>query len=329
MEAHLLFSRKEMNNIKNIALAILTGTLALLLGSCAPDLVSQYAPLELGDKITEVTINRQVERKILMLGGDGKYQALVEDARIAQVTTSLDTLKIKGVLEGETFAVIHSHDQSLRVRLRVVYPELTFSVGDIRLYPQDRSKFVSLIGGDEYTSLTEVDEDDIIDFKWDANTNLVEINAHYEGTAKLVARTKEGKELVLNITVKAEDEPQEYGIYETSHKFLNNNQSIANRLFVHRPGVGIWLSSVASPLGGYAKTYTGSVLKIEPILEPEVGKYIELNISEVSGPRTGAPIGKVRVLVEKKQDGAVLLRGKRHKFYLPYDTQLFTPMMTK
>lgn len=314
-----------MKSLTNKVLSLFGCGVALLLISCSPELITQYDPIALGENLTEVSINRLVERKILIKGGNGKYHALVEDARIAQVTTSLDTLKVKGVLEGETFAVIHSHDHSLRVPLRVIYPELTFSVGDIRLYPQDRSKFVSLIGGDEYTSLTEVDEDDIIDFKWDANTNLVEINAHYEGKAKLIARTQDGKELTLNITVKAEDEPEEYGIYETSHKFLNNNQSIANRLFVHRPGVGIWLSSVASPLGGHAITYTGTVLKIDPIVNPVLGQYIELNISEITGPKTGAPLGKIRVLVEEKKDGAVILRGKRHKFYLPYDTALFTP----
>ncbi len=293
--------------------------------SCAKDIVQHNEPLHLNGNLEQITLSRETERKILLHGGNGKYKALVESTQIAQVRTNLDTLKVKGVWEGETFVLIASHDQTLRVPIRVVYPELNFSAGSIQLYPKQRSKFVSLVGGDEYSTLSKEDDNDVIDYRWDATTNLVEINAHREGTAKLIARTKEGKEIVLNVIVKTEDEPKEYGIYGTDGRFLSNNVSIAPLMFVHRPGVGTWFSNVATPLGALRGAdngqlyYDGAVIKVQEINNPKVGDEISFSIEAVTAARAATPYGQITAkVVEIKPDGVILL-SKHHKFYLPYN----------
>lgn len=303
-------------------------TLALLsLASCAKDITMHHEALRLGDNLSEIVLNKDTERKIVLHGGNGKYQALVESTEVARVSTNLDTLKVKGVLEGETFVMLASHDQSLRVPVRVVYPDVSFSVGEIQLYPKQRSKFVSLVGGNEYTTLRKDDDNDIIDYKWDANTNLVEINAHREGKAKLIARNKNGQELVLTIRVKTEDDPVEYGIFGTDRRFLNSNVSIAPLMFVHRPGVGIWISNVATPLGApYGADngqlyYEGAVLKILPIVNPQVGDTVTITIEPVTTARASTPYGEVKAVVEEVKPEGVILLSNRNKFYLPYETR--------
>lgn len=316
-----------MKNLRYKSLYLSLGFALISLGSCAKDITQHHSALRLADNLQEITINKQVERKILLEGGNGKYHALVEQPGIAQVTTNLDTLKVKGVLEGETFALVSSHDQTLRVPIRVVYPELSFSAGSIQLYPKQRSKFVSLVGGSPQTTLRKEDKDNIIEFKWDANNNLVEINAIREGYAKLIAQTPGKEELVLNIKVKTEDDPVEYGVYGTDNRFLSNNVSIAPLMFVHRPGVGIFISNVATPLGAKRGDdngqlfYDGAVIKINPIVKPKVGERIKLTIEAVTTARAATPYGEIDVLVDEVKEDGVILLGSRHKFYLPYDRQ--------
>ena len=61
--------------------------------------------------VDELSLNKQTEKRLLLSGGNGKYIVNVENAQIATADISMDTLKVKGWLEGETFATIISHDK--------------------------------------------------------------------------------------------------------------------------------------------------------------------------------------------------------------------------
>lgn len=56
-------------------------------------------------------------------------------AQIATAAMSLDTLKIKGMLEGETFVTIISHDKRMKLKINVTFPELGISHSTVELRP--------------------------------------------------------------------------------------------------------------------------------------------------------------------------------------------------
>ena len=72
--------------------------------------------------VDELSLNKQTEKRLLLSGGNGKYIVNVENAQIATADISMDTLKVKGWLEGETFATIISHDKRIRLKINVVFP---------------------------------------------------------------------------------------------------------------------------------------------------------------------------------------------------------------
>lgn len=292
----------------------------LLLASCAEDTLVGQTPIRIGkeESLTEVTLNRSSERHILLSGGNGKYRAFVEDGRVADVTVHHDTLKLRALLEGETYAMVHSHDQSRRLNIRIVPPALTFSRDSILLFPKEETKFVSLFGGGDRVRLTKEDPDDIFTYKWDGSNHLLEINALYEGEAHLIATTDKGETRRLNIRIRPQDEPTQLGIYGTGGKFYANSLSMRCALLVYRPGKETLLSSVASPHGGQAYTYQGAVIAISPLLDPKPGARIELTVTQKSGPATSVPPGSYKAIVESVADGKVVLRSRRHKFVLPY-----------
>lgn len=294
--------------------------------ACNPIETDLLSPLKVGtEDVREITLHRLSTRQIILEGGNGKYHANIADSKIADIKLRQDTLTIKALLEGETFATVLSHDQQARIAVKVTYPELSFSTDSIRLYPKDQSKFVSLFGGDPFVKIIENDPDDILDVKWNGNTHLLEINAHYEGEAEITARAQSGDEKKIKVLVKAEDEPREWGIYGTGYRSFGQSLSITNLMVVHRPSVGTWISSVANPNGGFAFTYMGTVLKIDPIADPREGTYIDLVLTKQAGPNVEISPGVYRVYVEKVTDSGVMLRSRRHKFYLPYDKTSIKP----
>lgn len=303
---------------------LLLSLFALLsLTSCQEGVLSDISPISIGgkDALTSIQINRLSERHILLSGGSDRYRVNVEDSRIAGVSVHHDTLKVKGLLEGETYASVLSHDQSARLDIRVIAPELTFSTDSVHLYPRQESKFVSLLGGGDWVQLRKDDPNDILSYKWDGNTNIVEINAYFEGTATLIATTMSGEERRLKVSIRPVDEPQKIGIYGTGRMFYSNNQSINCCLLVQRPGRDLIISNVANPDGGYAFTYSGSVLTVSPVVNPKVGEMLTLSVGQTAGPDVGILPGRYPVIVEKVTPTEVTLLGKRHKFVLPYETK--------
>ena len=71
-------------------------------------------------------------------------------------------------MEGKTYAVIHSGDTKRRIDLNIAPPEVSVSQKEVRLFPRDESKFVSVNGGGELADLEVVDPDHAINAKWNA-----------------------------------------------------------------------------------------------------------------------------------------------------------------
>ena len=154
----------------------------IVFAACDSDNLQEKKDIRLGtDNITEVSLNKLSTRTIILSGGTGKYMANVADSKVAEVKISKDTLRISGIWEGRTYATIISGDFKKRVEINVVVPELSISQSEIRLYPRDESKFVSLNGGGDIVDLKIEDPDKVINAKWNAKTNILEIQAYYEG----------------------------------------------------------------------------------------------------------------------------------------------------
>ncbi len=79
--------------------------------------------------------------------------------------------------------MIHSGDTKRRIELNIAPPEVSVSQKEVRLFPRDESKFVSVNGGGELADLEVVDPDHVINAKWNAKTNILELEAFYEGEA--------------------------------------------------------------------------------------------------------------------------------------------------
>ena len=216
------------------------------------------------DDLKEVTLNKLTTRMILLQGGNGKYIANVADSKVAGISISKDTLRINGILEGNTYATIISGDYKKVVNINVVVPELSISQSEIRLYPRDESKFISLNGGGDVVDLKIDDPDKIIDAKWNAKTNILEVQAHYEGEAKIRIISQDKREKTLKVVVRCEGTADRVGIYgTTSHSLYEQMNTV---MAVRRPGVGVWLCNGTRP-------YTSRrVLKITPaVVNPVVG----------------------------------------------------------
>ena len=95
----------------------------VLVASCRKESDRPILPLRLGEEdAKELQLTQSETRMILLKGGDGKYSAAIEDARIASSSISRDTLRVSGILYGETSLTLRSHDEVRRVRVLVVPP---------------------------------------------------------------------------------------------------------------------------------------------------------------------------------------------------------------
>lgn len=280
----------------------------------------EYPDIRIGKEKTsvdELSLNKQTEKRLIVSGGNGKYIVNVENSQIATAQMSMDTLKVKGLLEGETFATILSHDKRVRLKINVTFPELGISHSTVLLRPKDISKFVSISGGGERVTLQENDPADVIDIKWDGSTGMLEITPKYEGEAEVTAVSEDGKEQkTIRISVKPEGELKVPGWYDTTKN--SYYVMLNNKMIVKRKGVGTWIIDSARPYGGEITTYTGSHIKIAPIVNPVKGDSIDLNVLDYSTSHGKIKKGVHRLYVEEVGESEVMLRGRGFKFLLPY-----------
>lgn len=113
------------------------------------------------------------------------------------------------------------------MEINVVVPELSISQSEIRLYPRDESKFVSLNGGGDIVDLKIEDSDKVINAKWNAKTNILEIQAYYEGEAMIRVISQDKKEKTLKVVVRCDGTVGRVGIYgTTSHSLYEQMNTV-------------------------------------------------------------------------------------------------------
>ena len=284
--------------------------------ACDNDNKQEMKDIRLGaDDINEVSLNTLSTRTIILSGGTGKYTANVADSKIAGVNISKDTLRINGIWEGRTYATIISGDFKKRVEINVVVPELSISQSEIRLYPRDESKFVSLNGGGDIVDLKIEDPDKVMNAKWNAKTSILEIQAYYEGEAKIRIISQDKKEKTLKVVVRCEGTAGRVGIYgTTSHSLYEQMNTV---MAVRRPGVGVWLCNGARPY------FSKKVLKITPaVVNPVAGTHIDVSFSMLypaEFANSGLKEGPHKLYVEEVREKDVVLRGRGFKLVIPYE----------
>lgn len=283
--------------------------------ACSDD-NSEAKDIQVGaDDLKEVALNKLSTRTIILRGGTGKYTANVADSKIAGVAISKDTLRISGILEGQTYATIISGDFKRRVDINVVVPELSISQSEIRLFPRDESKFVSLNGGGDFAELQIEDPDKIMNAKWNAKTGILEIQAHYEGEAKIRVIAQDKKEKTLKVVVRCEGTADRVGVYSTTSRSIYTHMNTI--MAVRRPGIGVWFCSGARP-------YTAKrVLKITPaVVNPVVGSHVNVTLSMTypdEFSNSGLKEGQYKLFVEEVREHDAVLRGRGFKLVVPYE----------
>ncbi len=295
----------------------------LLFAACEQEKPTEFPEIRIGktEALKEISLNKLTGRSIILSGGNGKYKVNVENSRIAQASIASDTLKVKGLSEGETYATIQSHDQKATLKIQVTYPTLRFSQDSVRIHPQERSFYVSLTGGGEQVKLIEDDPEEVINVKWDGNSELLEIVGLYEGEARLTAVAQDGNKQTLKVSVKVEDELTVPGIYGTDKRYFSNNQLAGNTMIAEREGVGTWFVNSARPYGGSISQgqYQGTSIKVtNSSVSPTVGEYVDIEIAYQAGTPRGIAPGRYKMLIEEIRDSAVLLRKREFKILLPY-----------
>ena len=283
--------------------------------ACSDD-NSEAKDIQVGaDDLKEVALNKLSTRTIILRGGTGKYTANVADSKIAGVAISKDTLRISGILEGQTYATIISGDFKRRVDINVVVPELSISQSEIRLFPRDESKFVSVNGGGDFAELQIEDPDKIMNAKWNAKTGILEIQAHYEGEAKIRVIAQDKKEKTLKVVVRCEGTADRVGVYSTTSRSIYTHMNTI--MAVRRPGIGVWFCSGARP-------YTAKrVLKITPaVVNPVVGSHVNVTLSMTypdEFSNSGLKEGQYKLFVEEVREHDAVLRGQGFKLVIPYE----------
>jgi hypothetical protein len=264
-----------------------------------------------------LSISPQATRIVLLSGGTGKYAAYVADGTLAKVAINEDTLRITGQLTGKTFATIHSGDEIRRIALHVEDREVSVSHQEVRLFPRDESRFISVNGGGKFADLEVLDPEGAISTKWNAKTNILEIDARYEGEAQVKIVPPVGKPTLLKVVVRCEGEVNRPGIYGTTSRSIFRQMNTLS--VVHRKGVGVWLNNNAQPYGALRS------LQVTPaIVNPKVGEHLTLNYT-MRYPdefrNSGLTEGQHALIVEEVRQRYVVLRGQGHKLVLPFEVR--------
>lgn len=306
--------------MKQRLLLLLKSTLlAILLCSACQNNKTPHElePIKVGEQdLTEVSLNKQTTHTIILQGGTGKYIANVESSKIAGVSISRDTLRITGHLEGETFATILSGDYRRKLPIHVVVPAVSVNMEEVRLYPTDESRFISLQGGGDKAKLVIDDPEEAISARWNAKTSILEVDAHHEGVAVVHLISEDGSQKSVTITVRCSGTDQGVGLYGTTSRSL---------YLMMRTGMTLKRGNRSFTIFNAAQPYQAErVVTLSPIpTAPHVGETVKLQIS-LNNPQefrhTKVREGSHSLIVEQvdatKQ--LVTLRGKGFKVIMPY-----------
>ncbi|MDO4880867.1 MAG: hypothetical protein Q3983_06270 [Capnocytophaga sp.] len=280
-----------------------------------------YPDIKIGREnhsISEISINKLTERAILLSGGNEKFSVSIENSKFAQASINKDTLKIKALWEGETFATIHSHDKKAQLKIKVVPSELSISQDFVRLYPKDETKTISVSGGGDIVDMHLDDPEQAVVAKWNGSNGILELRAIHDGDATITFSSGNVTSKTLKISVRSEGVSNEIGIYSTTNRSIYS--VLTPKMIVKRKGKGIWLSTTTNPYGTYFSLYRKVAAKIV-LAEKNIQKdtYTDVNLSfypsttELSGIKEG----KYQVFVEEIGTSTITLRGKGFRLVLP------------
>ncbi|MDO4230130.1 MAG: hypothetical protein Q4C98_09970 [Capnocytophaga sp.] len=301
-------------------------SISLALFSCQKT-ENEVTEIKIGKEATSLTnveINKLTERKILLSGGDGKYSVNIENSQFAQASINQDTLKIKGLLEGETFATITSNDKRARLDIKVLSQLLSLTQTEIRIAPKDENKSVSITGGSDIVEIKADDPDNMLEYKWNGTTSVIELKSRYEGVAYLTFVSKDSSSKVLKVISEVQDAKTEIGFYYTTSKFMTDAISFQNQNIIIRPGVGIWLSDSPLLKGNVSTGQIKKSIFVSEISNPVVDEYAEVEFIFYPGDEnyTNFKSGKYKVLVKKINEKTIEIQGKGYRAILPRENYL-------
>lgn len=309
--------------MKNITLVFLLLLGVFSISSCRSEDEDLYTTdIKIGKEetsLSQIHINPGSLRNILLSGGNGKYSVNVADSKIVDVKVSNDTLKVKGLFEGETFATIISHNKKVQLGIKVVPMDISISQDVIRLYPTTLNKVVSISGGGEIIDLKVNDPEKILSVKWNGSTGLLEILPSNEGDAEIIVRTANLPEKKLKVKVRAEGETKDIGIYSTTSHYIY--PAIAPTMIAKRKNVGTWISGSTNPYGIIAPLYTKLSVRFSPIKNPVAGEYtnVDVQLQPFANEFKGITNGNNRLYVDEVRESTVVLRARGSRIVLPYE----------
>lgn len=288
---------------------------SLCLMACHSDLTTEQTKIMIGENdLSSIDVYANATRMIKLKGGTGKYKAYINNSVFASALINEDTLRVTGILEGETYASIWSGDECRKLDIRVTTPEITSTEDVIRLYPGDESRSVSINGGGAMAEMEVHDPMHIMSkTKWNAKTNLIEIDAFCEGDAYITIIGQDKTKKTIKVEVRCKGEASERGAYSTTSRSLS--VLMRNTLIVNRKGLGVWICNEANPME------SKKTIKLTPaVVNPKVGEYLDMNIM-LKYPDEFSSIkeGQQQLYVQEVRPTSVVLVGRGFKLVVPYE----------
>lgn len=286
----------------------------VLFSSCKEDTPETYSPIKIGadQGVSSIELNKEGLRTLILSGGNNKYSVEVEDSKIARVTLSQDTLRVKALLEGETYATVRSHDMQTRLKINVVYKDVSISSDVVKIVAGQENTSVQLAGGGDIADL-EVDDPDgaLASVRWNGSTDRLHIMPNYEGQARITIKGQGGKSRTVTVVVAPEGETLRPGLYST--RFSSYYELLGTTVAIHRPGVGVWLTSTPTPK-------KGRHIKLPALKSPKEGSYLDVKMEIREATKVDEfTTGTYRVKVKEVRKRHVVLLGRGFRLVVPYD----------
>lgn len=281
---------------------------------------STLSEIKVGEtNLAEISIDKDTSKDILLSGGNGKFAVAVVDSRILQATIDGTYLKLKGLAYGETTILLRSHDLKKEIKVKVERPDISLAESEVTIQP-NAEKDIKISGGGDDATLEVQNDEEAIDYTWDAKTSQLKIKTKSEGEATLTFKVKDSSKpaKTLKVVVKASnDVTKQVGLYATTSSELK--PFFPTVFYAHRAGKRVWISSNTNPTSGRDNAKR---IYIKPIQNPVKGSKIEAEFEFIYlGTTYEGKTGKHNVIVEEVHtaEGLVTLRAKGFKVVMPYD----------
>lgn len=289
--------------------------LGMSLTACHTESDLEPSKILIGDNdLSSIDVFTHATRMLILKGGTDKYKCNINNSKLATVSINEDTLRVTGILEGETYATVWSGDECRKLDINVIVPNITSTEDVIRLFPRDESRSVSVNGGGGMAQMSVEDPMRVLKkVKWNAKTNIIEIDTYCEGDAYLHITGQDHQTKTIKVEVRCKGEADESGVYSTTSRSLS--VLMRNTLVVHRKGVGVWIFNEATP------TASKKTIKITPaIINPQQGTYVDVELGfRYPDEFSSLKEGKHKLYVQEVRANHVVLAGRGFKFVIPHE----------